>query len=179
MRIARLDETISLTDRKLVKASSYPVVNFFAAYGFNYPNYLFFPPNPNWYSLGRVGVEASFSISNLFKNRTRVHISDKRIEEQNVTTEILKNKITDNIFRQYMQYREIEDKLPVTEKAGVQATENYRIVKLKYLNQLALITDMVDADNALLEARFNIISTRIDALMKYYELLYASGLLNP
>jgi outer membrane protein TolC len=126
-----------------------------------------------------VGVEASFSISNLYKNRTRVHISDKRIEEQNVTTEILKNKITDNIFRQYMQYREIEDKLPVTEKAGVQATENYRIVKLKYLNQLALITDMVDADNALLEARFNIISTRIDALMKYYELLYASGLLNP
>ena len=39
------------------------------------------------------------------------------------------------------------------------------------------MTDMIDADNSLLEAQFNIISTKIDALMHYYELQYAAGLL--
>jgi hypothetical protein len=37
---------------------------------------------------------------------------------------------------------------------------------------------MVDADNALLQAKYNKIATRIDAEMKHYELLHTAGLLN-
>jgi hypothetical protein len=37
---------------------------------------------------------------------------------------------------------------------------------------------MVDADNALLQAKFNKVSTRIDVVMKQYELLHTAGLLN-
>ena len=56
-----------------------------------------------------------------------------------------------------------------------QATENYRIVKLKYLHQLALITEMLDADNALLQARFDLLTARINTTVKHRRLLYASG----
>ncbi|MOA42200.1 hypothetical protein D3C78_1642300 [compost metagenome] len=60
----------------------------------------------------------------------------------------------------------------------MQANENYRIVRMKYLNQLALITDMIDADNSLLEAKFTDVSAKVDAQLKYYQLQHAAGILN-
>ncbi len=175
MGIAKQQEAIRLTAHRLAKSNYSPTLSLFGAYGYNYPNYMFFPPRNNGYTLGKIGIEANFSLSNLYKNRSKMKLADQRIEEEKTNTEILKNEISDEVFKQYTRYQEIMDQLPVTEKAKRQATENYRIIKLKYLNQLALVTDMLDADNALLQAKYNVVSTRIDALMKHYELRYAAG----
>ncbi|MCX2453757.1 TolC family protein [Pedobacter sp. PLR] len=175
MAIAEKQEEISETDHRLAKSNYYPKLSIFSSYGYNYPNYLFFPPHDNGYTFGKIGIEANFSLSNLYKNKSKMKLADKRIEEEKTNTEILKNQISDEVFKQYTRYQEIMDQLPVTEKAKRQATENYRIIKLKYLNQLALVTDMLDADNALFQAKYNVVSTRIDALMKHYELRYAAG----
>lgn len=175
MRIAGKQEEISETVHRLAKSNYYPKLSLFSSYGYNYPNYMFFPPHDNGYTLGKIGIEANFSLSNLYKNKSKMKLADKRIEEEKTNTEILKNQISDEVFKQYTRYQEIMDQLPVTEKAKRQATENYRIIKLKYLNQLALVTDMLDADNALLQAKYNVVSTRIDALMKHYELRYVAG----
>ena len=175
MGIAKQQEAIRLTEQRLAKSNYYPKLNLFGSYGYNYPNYMFFPPKDNGYTLGKIGIEANFSLSNLYKNKTKMKLAAQRMEEQKVNTDILSNQIRDEVFKQYTRYQEIMDQLPVTEKAKRQATENYRIIKLKYLNQLALVTDMLDADNALLQAKYNVVSTRIDALMKHYELRYAAG----
>lgn len=175
MGIAKQQEAIRQTEQHLAKSSSYPKLSLFGSYGYNYPNYMFFPPRNNGYTLGKIGIEANFSLSNLYKNKTKMKLAAQRIEEEKVNTQILGNQIRDEVFKQYTRYQEIMDQLPVTEKAKRQATENYRIIKLKYLNQLALVTDMLDADNALLQAKYNVVSARIDALMKHYELRYAAG----
>jgi len=177
LRISAQKEAISITERSIVKSNYYPKIALFGSYGANYPNYMFFPPNPYVYTLGKIGVEATWSLSNLYKNKTRMHIANQKIEAEKAEMELLEEEISDRVFARYSQFLEVLDKLPVTEKAQIQAAENYRIVKLKYLNQLALITDMIDADNSLLEAKFNVVSTRIDTLMKHYELRYAAGLL--
>lgn len=178
MRIAYQEIEIKKTEVKLAKGNYYPTINFFGDYNFKYPNYMFFPPNPYLYSLGQVGIEASFSLSGLYKNKTKVHIANSKVELQKTQSEIVKNKVQDELFKNHTQYQEIVEKIVVVDKALELATENYRIVKLKYLNQLVLITEMVDADNALLQAKFNKIATRIDAEMKHYELLHTAGLLN-
>lgn len=103
-------------------------------------------------------------------------MANKRIEIQRNERLMTEDKINDQVFTQYTQYHDILDRIPVNEKSVQQATENYRIIKVKYLNQLALITDMIDADTALLQTKYNTISTRIDAIMKYHELLHACGL---
>ncbi len=175
MGIAKKQEAIRLTEHRLANSSYFPKLSLFGSYGYNYPNYLFFPANNKGYTLGKIGIEANFSLSNLYKNKSKMKLAEQRIEEEKTNTEILRNQISDAVFRQYTQYQEIIDQLPVTEKAKRLATENYRIIKLKYLNQLALVTDMLDADNALLQAKYNVVSTRIDALMKHYELRYAAG----
>ncbi|WP_125723150.1 TolC family protein [Flavobacterium ustbae] len=178
MRISSQELKISKTELELVKGNYLPSVNFFGNYGFYYPNYKFFPPNPYLYTLGQVGIEARFDLSALYKNRTKVAQANTKIEWQKMQTEIVKDEIQDQLFKDHTQYQEILEKFVVVDKALDLAEENYRIVKLKYLNQLVLITEMVDADNALLQAKYNKISTRLDAVLKHYELLHTAGMLS-
>jgi len=177
MRIASQELNIKKTELQLVKGNYLPTINFFGNYGFYYPNYKFFPPNPYLYTLGQIGVEASFDISALYKNKTKIQQATTEIEWHKMQSEITKDEIQDQLFKEHTQYQEILEKFVVVDKALDLANENYRIVKLKYLNQLVLITEMVDADNALLQAKYNKISTRLDAILKHYELLHTAGIL--
>lgn len=177
MRIASQELNISKTEMQLVKGNYLPSVNFFGNYGFYYPNYKFFPPNPYLYTLGQVGIEARFDLSALYKNKTKVAKASTKIDMQKMQTEIIKEEIQDQLYKEHTQYQEILEKFVVVDKALDLAEENYRIVKLKYLNQLVLITEMVDADNALLQAKYNKISTRLDAVLKHYEMMHTAGIM--
>jgi outer membrane protein TolC len=175
IRISEKKEAVLETEQRITRAGYLPNIHLFASYGFNYPNYMFFPPDPYLYTLGRVGVEATYSLSNLYKNKTRTHLARLRTEAQHAQTAVVKNKVTDNVFKHHTELQDLRETIPVKEKAVTQATENYRIVKLKYLHQLALITEMLDADNALLQARFDLLTARINATVQHRRLLYASG----
>ncbi|WP_338648185.1 TolC family protein [Flavobacterium sp. KS-LB2] len=179
MRIANRELAIKKTELKMVQGNYYPKVSFFGNYNLKYPDYMLFTLNrPYLYTIGQIGVEATYNLSGLYKNKAKVQVASLKVDLQENESELVKNEMTDKVFRNHTQYQEILDKLPVTDKALDLANENYRIVKVKYLNQLVLITEMVDADNALLQAKFNKFSTRIDAVMKQYELLHTAGLLN-
>ena len=58
-----------------------------------------------------------------------------------------------------------------------QATENYRIVNSTYFNQLSLLTDLLDADNQLLQSRFDLVTAQVLAATQYYQLQKALGTL--
>lgn len=178
MRIASQEVNIRKTELKLVKGNYLPSINFFGNYALKYPNYMFFPPDPYLYSLGQIGIEVSFDLSGLYKNKTKVQMANTKIEWQKTQSKLVQDKTQDELFKNHTQYQEVVEKFKVVDKALELANENYRIVKLKYLNQLVLITEMVDADNALLQAKYNKIATRIDAAMKHYQLLHTAGLLN-
>ncbi|MFC0777689.1 TolC family protein [Flavobacterium sp. HJSW_4] len=177
MRMASQELDISKTELKLVKGNYLPTVDFFGNYGFYYPNYKFFPPNPYLYTLGQVGIEARFDLSALYKNKTKVAKANTKIDAQKMQNEIIKDEIQDQLYKEHTQYQEILEKFVVVDKALDLAEENYRIVKLKYLNQLVLITEMVDADNALLQAKYNKIATHLDAVLKHYEMMHTAGIM--
>lgn len=177
-RLAAQEIDIRKAELKMVKGNYYPTINFFGNYALKYPNYMFFPPDPYLYSLGQVGIEASFDLSSLYKNKTKVAMAQTKIQWQTVHAKLVQNKTQDQLYKNHTEYQEVVEKFKVVDKAVVLADENYRIVKLKYLNQLVLVTEMVDADNALLQAKYTKIATRIDAAMKHYELLHTAGLLN-
>lgn len=178
MQIASQEIEIRKAERDIVKSNYYPKISFFGNYNLRYPNYMFFPPSPYLYSLGQVGIELTYNLSGLYKNKSRVKSADLKIAAQQTELEIIKNEEKNRLFKNYTLHQEITDKLPVADKALELAIENYRIVKLKYLNQLVLVTEMVDADNALLQARYNKIALSIDAVVKRYELLHTAGILN-
>lgn len=178
MQIAAQEIEIRKAERDIVKSNYYPKISFFGNYNLRYPNYMFFPPSPYLYSLGQVGIELTYNLSGLYKNKSRVKSAGLKIAAQQTELEIIKNEEKNRLFKNYTLHQEITDKLPVADKALELAIENYRIVKLKYLNQLVLVTEMVDADNALLQAKYNKIALSIDAVVKRYELLHTAGILN-
>jgi outer membrane protein TolC len=65
-----------------------------------------------------------------------------------------------------------------TEEKNVElATENYRLVENRYNNQLALLTDMLDASTAKLDADVRLVNARVNIIYYYYQLKYNSGTL--
>lgn len=175
-RMAQLRSETGKIDIKNAKANYYPVISLYGSYAYKFPNYMFFPPDPYGYTFGSVGVQATYSISGLYKNKSRVALAKKKAEAATRQADIVTDENRDRIFRQFRQYEELLDKFKVTDAAEALAAENYRLVKLQYLNQLVVITEMIDADNALLQAKYNRISARVDATMKYYEMLHTAGL---
>ena len=72
----------------------------------------------------------------------------------------------------YLQsYTELE-----TQQKSVElARQNYQVVNNRYLNQLALITDMIDATNMKLDAELGEVDARINIAYAYYKMKYIAG----
>jgi outer membrane protein TolC len=65
-----------------------------------------------------------------------------------------------------------------TQKKNVElAAENYRIVERRYHNDLSLLTDMLDASTAKLDAETRLVNAQVDVLYYYFQLKYLSGII--
>lgn len=57
------------------------------------------------------------------------------------------------------------------------ANQNYSVVQNRYQNDLALLTDMVDASNMKLSAELALVNARIGMLYNFYKLKYVTNTL--
>ena len=57
------------------------------------------------------------------------------------------------------------------------ANQNYSVVQNRYQNELALLTDMVDASNMKLSAEMALVNARIGMLYNFYKLKYVTNTL--
>jgi outer membrane protein len=158
-----------------VQSNNKPSLSFYTAYGLNYPNYLVFPPVNQAYTLGFVGLKAQYNISSLFHNKSKVAAGKLRVKEFEVEKQAYSDEVRTEIRSYYIKYAEALNRVSVNEHSVEQAEVNYRIVNTKYLNQLSLLTDLLDADNLYQESRFNLVRAQTDALAIYYHILYTSG----
>ena len=126
-----------------------------------------------WY----VGVGVKYPISGLFKQSKKVQqakIDIRRSEEhQRVTAETLDNQVQ----QAYTLYRQSYADLDTQRKSVELARQNYQVVSDRYLNQLALITDMLDASNIRLNAELQEVDARINIVYAYYKMKYIAGVL--
>lgn len=74
-----------------------------------------------------------------------------------------------------LKHREALDRVEALKLSVRQAEENYRIMNNRYLNQLAILTDLLDADNLRLNAELQLTTARTRVLYTYYELQRVTG----
>jgi outer membrane protein TolC len=158
-----------------IQSANMPTLGFYTAYGLNYPNYLFFPSVNQAYAIGFVGLKAQYSISSLYHNKSKVAAGKLRVKELELQQQAIADNITIDVKSYYIKYMEALNRISVNQRSVEQSQVNYRIVTTKYFNQLALLTDLLDADNLYQESRFNLVKAQTDALTIYYHLLYTSG----
>ena len=64
---------------------------------------------------------------------------------------------------------------PFYEKAVAQSKENQRMATSKFKNQLAIISEVLEADLMVIQSEMNLTNAKIDAELAYYRLLRYSG----
>ncbi len=175
--VQKAGESIELQKNRLktVQSENMPTLSFYSAYGINYPNYLFFPPVDQVYSIGFVGLKLQYDISSIYKNKDKLTATKMRVKELELIQKEHRDNARSEIKAYYTKYNEAINRISVNEKSVEQAKVNYKIVNTKYLNQLALLTDLLDADNLYQESRLNLVKAQTDALTIYYHILYTSG----
>jgi outer membrane protein len=175
--IQKADGNVQLQQARLKELKGFykPTVSLYSAYGLNYPNYLFFPPVDQAYTIGFLGIRAQYSISSLYQNKNKVAASKLRITGARIQQKAITDNVSQDLKSYLIKYQESLNRIAVNERSIEQAQVNLRIVNTKYFNQLALLTDLLDADNLFVESRFNLIRAQTDALSIYYHLLYTAG----
>lgn len=125
----------------------------------------------NW----NIQLSLSFNLSSLYRNRHKVQearyqaaLSENR--EQQVLQEL---RI--RVRSAYIRHREALERVESLRLAEQQAEENYRIVRNRYLNQLSILTDLLDANGIRLQTELQLTAARAETVYTYYELLRACG----
>ena len=75
----------------------------------------------------------------------------------------------------FLRHKEALQEVEALKLSVRQAQENYRIMQNRYLNQLAILTDLLDANSVLLNAELQLTNARTHVIYTYYQLQKACG----
>ena len=177
IRLSRLAVEQMEQQERLTRSESLPHVALFAADNFNGPITFEVPPiNKNinvWY----VGVGVNYSISSLFKTGKKLNQARLNTRKQRESCEITSQQVNNAVQEGYTLLEQSYAELDTRRKSVQLAQQNYDVVSERYMNQMALITDMVDAGNIKLDAELQEVDARISILLAHYKMKYLSGTL--
>ena len=126
-----------------------------------------------WY----VGVGVRYNFSSLWKNNKKVRQARTSVLHSQLQQREAAEGVDNAIQGAYTNYITSFTELKAQQKSVELATQNYRIIQNRYIEGLALITDMVDAANVKLDAELALVNARINVIYNYYQLKYISNTL--
>jgi outer membrane protein TolC len=162
---------------KQVKANVRPQLTLYGEFYYANPQIFLYPYNPYWYSLGISGVKASFPLSSLYHDVHKERAARLEVLKEEEAHKDVEDHLRQKVKEAYLRYKEALIQIDVARVNVAQAEENSRIIKNSYFNQAALITDLLDADVQVIQARFDLASAKITAQNKYYLLQNIIGIL--
>lgn len=177
MKVSGIKADMALTRQKLVRSERLPKIAVVAYENFNGPITFEIPPIDKNLNIWYVGLEIRYNFSSLYKSGHKLKqaaIEVRQAEQaKNVTEENLRNDVQ-KAYADYMQsYVELETR----EKSLQLADENYERIHDRYMEQLVLVTDMLDAFNMKLDAELGVSAANAEIQYRLYCLRYAAGIL--
>lgn len=175
IKLACTGVDLSRKAENLVKSERLPKIGLQASWTMDGPILVEVPPINRNLSYWYVGIGVNYNLSSLYKNNRSMAKSRmatrKSIEELDAARENVRMAVrADNI-----RYLEAYEELKTMEKSVELADRNYNTTSTRYSVDMALITDMLDAANAKLNAEQQLINARINIIYYYYKLLFISG----
>lgn len=177
IRLAQLQKEESENSLKIVRAQKIPTIVAFAGDKLEGPITIEVPPiNKNlnyWY----VGVGVKYNIASLYKATREERQASLGRQIANENEKLAMEELEIKINETWTRFNESFSILETHKKSLELANNNYEIVNNRYLNDLALITDMLDASNSKLSAELQMADSKINILMHYFNLCRLSGTL--
>lgn len=173
--LARAGADICRSAERLAQAARLPKVSLQAGWTIDGPILVEVPPVDRNLSYWFVGVGVSYNLSSLYK--ADKSIAGKRAATRRAVEEfdVSRQNLAMAVKADHVRYLEAYEELKTREKARELAERNYSTVATRYSEGMALITDMLDAANARLDAGQQLVNARINIIYYYYKLLFISG----
>lgn len=165
----------SKTEEKLALSKMRPTVGITAGNNLEGPITICMPVLDNNLNDWWVGVKFSFNLSSLYKEKHSLNAARIKTAKVVDDRDAQKQTIDRQVDQVYKAYQEACEQIETQKKNVELAQENYRIVKQRYGADLSLLTDMLDASTAKLDAEVRLVNARVDAVFYYYQLKYISG----
>ncbi len=162
---------------KASKSAYMPTVNAIGNGYYSNPNPRVFPSEAKFKATWDVGVGLSWNIMQLYTARAIVNDAKNQKEQLLQFTEQIKEGISMEVNAAYETLKVSLLKIDLAKRAIEQATENKRILDNRFGAQVALITDVLDADVFLLQAQTNLLNAQADAAIANYKLQRSLGVI--
>ena len=177
MKVSGIKADMALTRQKLVRSERFPKIAVVAYENFNGPINFEIPPIDKNLNIWYVGLGIRYNFSSFYKSGHKLKqaaIEVRQAEQaKNVTEENLRNDVQ-KAYADYMQsYVELETR----EKSLQLADENYERIHDRYMEQLVLVTDMLDAFNMKLDAELGVSAANAEIQYRLCCLRYVAGIL--
>ena len=163
--------------KKISNSERLPKVALFAANNLTGPVTIEIPALNKNFNYWAVGIGVKYNFGNLYKTNKKVRADKLGIQKAQEDMVVAQEQIKLGMQSAYIKYKEAYTLLETKEKSVELATENYDVVNYRYSNDLALITDLLDASSQKLDAELQAVNARINILFNYYKLHYISGTL--
>lgn len=177
MKVSGIKADMALTRQKLVRSERLPKIAVVAYENFNGPITFEIPPIDKNLNIWYVGLGIRYNFSSFYKSGHKLKqaaIEVRQAEQaKNVTEENLRN----DVQKAYADYMQSYVELETSEKSLQLADENYERIHDRYMEQLVLVTDMLDAFNMKLDAELGVSAANAEIQYRLCCLRYAAGIL--
>ena len=124
-----------------------------------------------------VGIGVKFSLGNLWKNKHNIRKARIEHRQSQEALALAHEEVENGVQASYTNLLTSCTEVKTQQKQVELANQNYSVVQSRYQNDLALLTDMVDASNMKLSAEMALVNARIGMLYNFYKLKYVTNTL--
>jgi outer membrane protein len=177
LKSASVNVQIAEKSINIAKADYLPSLALVAANHLDGPITIEVPPIDKNFNYWYVGVGLKYNISSLFTTHRVVSLAKAQHDGALDTKNMIEEQLMLAVKNTYVKYQESFEQFHTLEKSLQLAEDNYEIVNNRYINNLALITDMLDASNSKLNAELQVVNSKINIIFNFYKLKHISGIL--
>ncbi|WP_047447311.1 TolC family protein [Alistipes sp. ZOR0009] len=168
LKAAAINKDIATKELQIAKSDYYPKVALAAANSFNGPILIEVPTINRNFNYWYVGIGIRYNLASLYKANRKVQLATSKQHLAAAAESIAQEQAQVSIYRAYTKFKESFEKLATYKTSSQLANENYRIVNNRYLSELVLITEMLDASNTKLNAELQVVNAKLDVIYCYY-----------
>ena len=157
---------------KQERAERLPHISIVAADHLDGPITIEVPMLDNNFNYWYIGVGVKYNLSSLFKNNRKLKQARLNVRQAQEQHQLAQEQVENAVQEGYVNFLTAFTDLRTQENSVRLADENYHVTDNRYKNEMALLTDMLDASNMKLTADLGLVDARINILYNYYKMKY-------
>ncbi len=155
---------VKVLDEKETAALSdwYPQLFAFGNFYYSKPNQRYLPVENKFNDSWDVGIALKWNLWTWGKTSAKAQQAEEDKFQAEENLKLLKEAVQLDVYNNYLKLLTAKEKINISKIQIESATENYRITKEKYEQQLATSTELIYAETSLLNAKTKLISSQVE-----------------